>query len=191
MRKLFKKIATVVAAVSMVAAMTTTAFAAKDPGKLYVVGSMTNWSEFKEMTAAGNGVYTYTFEGLTAGSEVEYKFTLEADWKGEVCSTGADNFKTKVGDDGKLTLTLDFAKLGDATDNNGNPRYTVDDTGALTFTAPAAGGTTTGGDTADKPADKPADTPATGDSTAVVAMAAVAAVAGALVVASRRQTANN
>lgn len=183
MKKLFKKIATVVAAISMVAAMTTTAFAAKDPGKLYVVGTPTNWGEFKEMTAVGNGVYTYTFEGLTPGSEAEYKFTLEADWKGEVCSTGADNFKTKVGDDGKLTLTLDFAKLGDATDNNGNPRYTVDDTGALTFTAPAAGGTTAGGNTAEPPK--------TGDSTAVVAMVAVAAVAGALVVASRRQTANN
>ena len=188
MKKLFKKIATVVAAVAMTVAMTTTAFAAKDPGKLYVVGTPTNWGEFKEMTAVGNGVYTYTFEGLTPGSEAEYKFTLEADWKGEICAQGADNFKTKVGDDGKLTLTLDFNKLGEPTDNNGNPRYTVDDTGALTFAAPSTDAPAAD----DKPADKPADkAPTTGDATAVVAMVAVAAVAGALVVASRRQTANN
>ena len=187
MKRLFKKIATVVAAVSMVAAMTTTTFAAEAPEKVYVVGAMNGW-KFEEMTATGNGVFTKTFEGVTAG-ECEYKFTLQADWKDEVSPVGGGNFKTTVGDDGKLTITLDFSKLGDPVDNSGNKRYEVaEDSNAITFTAPAAGGTTTGGDTADKPAD---ESPKTGDSTAVVAMVAVAAVAGALVVASRRQTANN
>ena len=178
MKKLFKKIATVVAAVAMTVAMTTTAFAAKDPGKLYVVGTPTNWGEFKEMTAVGNGVYTYTFEGLTPGSEAEYKFTLEADWKGEVCGVNEEgkpaNFKTKVGDDGKLTLTLDFNKLGDAVDNQGNPRYVVDaDSKALTFTAPTAGAAGT---------QKP------GDVAPVMLMLAVAAVAAGMVVASKKKT---
>ena len=186
MKRLFKKIATVVAAVSMVAAMATTTFAAEAPEKVYVVGAMNGW-KFEEMTAVGNGVFTKTFEGVTAG-DCEYKFTLQADWKDEVSSVGGGNFKTTVGDDGKLTITLDFSKLGDPVDNGGNKRYEVaEDSNAITFTAPAAGG-----DAADKPADKPADeAPKAGDSTAVVAVAAMAAVAGALVVVSRRQTANN
>ena len=150
----------------------------KAPSKLYVVGTPTNWGEFKEMKAVGNGVFTYTFEGLKAGSEAEFKFTLEADWKGEVCGEDAEgkaaNFKAKVGADGKLTVTLDFNKLGEPTDNQGNPRYTVAaDSKALTFTAPTAGAAGT---------EKP------GDVAPVMLMLAVAAVAAGMVVASKKKT---
>ena len=130
------------------------------------------------MKAVGNGVFTYTFEGLKAGSEAEFKFTLEADWKGEVCGVDAEgkaaNFKAKVGADGKLTVTLDFNKLGEPTDNQGNPRYTVAaDSKALTFTAPTAGAAGT---------EKP------GDVAPVMLMLAVAAVAAGMVVASKKKT---
>ena len=157
---------------------TTAASTSKAPSKLYVVGTPTNWGEFKEMKAVGNGVFTYTFEGLKAGSEAEFKFTLEADWKGEVCGVDAEgkaaNFKAKVGADGKLTVTLDFNKLGEPTDNQGNPRYTVAaDSKALTFTAPTAGAAGT---------QKP------GDVAPVMLMLAVAAVAAGMVVASKKKT---
>ena len=109
------------------------------------------------------------FKDIKAG-DYEFKIATNGAWNnGEYnlegdASSGGANAKVKVEKDGSTVLvTFDGTKA------------------AVKVTAPAA----------DKPADKPADTPATGDSTAVVAMVAVAAVAGALVVASRRQTANN
>lgn len=213
MRKLFKKIATVVAAVAMVASMAVTSFAAEDPGKVYVVGAMSDWS-FVEMESVGNGVYTKTFEGKTPG-ECEFKFTLQDAWTHEVSPVGGGNFKTTIGDDGKVTFTLDFNKLADPVDNNGNNRYEVEEgSAAITFAAPAPAeteaptqaptqaptegatqapteGATQASTEGATQAPTPAPTPDTGDSTAVVAMAAVAAVAGALVLATRKQTANN
>ena len=176
MKKLFKKIATVVAAVSMVAAMTTTAFAADDT--YHVAGAEglcgVNWDPSgNQMEKQADGTYAKEFKDIKAG-DYEFKIATNGAWdNGEYnlegdASSGGANAKVKVEKDGSTVLvTFDGTKA------------------AVKVTAPAA-------DTpADKPADKPADTPATGDSTAVVAMAAVAAVAGALVVASRRQTANN
>lgn len=175
MKKLFKKIATVVAAISMVAAMTTTAFA--DDVAVRVAGDegLTGkaWSTTDNaMKDNGDGTYTITFDNVKAG---EYGFkVLKGDAWGDAYNLegGAngmgDDAKVKVEKDGSsVTITFDGTKAA----------VTVKEG------APAAGG-----DTADKPAD---ESPKTGDSTAVVAMVAVAAVAGALVVASRRQTANN
>ena len=173
MRKLFKKIATVVAAVSMVAAMTTTAFAADVEytvaGEAGLCGK--DWDINGEaMTKNADGTWSKEFKDIKAG-KYQFKVATKGNWdepnynlEGEANSSG--NAEVTVEKDGSTVLvTFDGTKA------------------AVKVTAPAAGG-----DTADKPVDKAPDT---GDSTAVVAMVAVAAVAGALVVASRRQTANN
>ncbi|MBQ2981035.1 MAG: hypothetical protein IJD58_02800 [Lachnospiraceae bacterium] len=173
MKKLFKKIATVVAAVSMVAAMTTTAFAADDT--YHVAGAEglcgVNWDPSgNQMEKQADGTYAKEFKDIKAG-DYEFKIATNGAWdNGEYnlegdASSGGANAKVTVEKDGSTVLiTFDGTKA------------------AVKVTAPPA----------DTPADKPADeTPKTGDSTAVVAMVAVAAVAGALVVASRRQTANN
>ena len=173
MKKLFKKIATVVAAISMVAAMTTTAFAADDT--YHVAGAEglcgVNWDPSgNQMEKQADGTYAKEFKDIKAG-DYEFKIATNGAWdNGEYnlegdASSGGANAKVTVEKDGSTVLiTFDGTKA------------------AVKVTAPAA----------DTPADKPADeSPKTGDSTAVVAMVAVAAVAGALVVASRRQTANN
>ena len=168
MKKLVKKIVVAVLAMAMAIGMlAVSASAATDPGKLYVVGGMSSWS-FVEMEAAGNGVYTYTFEGLTPG-EVEYKFTLQDAWTNEVSPVGGGNFKTTVGEDGKITFTVDFNKLSDPVDNSGNARYEVaEGSDAIYFTAPA-----------------PAPT---GDATPYIAVAAVAVLAlGAVVVLASKK----
>ena len=172
MRKLFKRIATVVAAVAMVTAMTTTAFAAEDTYNVAGVAGLCGeeWKADKnQMEKQADGTYAKEFKDIKAG-DYEFKIATNGAWNnGEYnlegdASSGGANAKVKVEKDGSTVLiTFDGEKA------------------AVKVTAPAA----------DKPADKPADTPDTGDSTAVVAMVAVAAVAGALVVASRRQTANN
>ena len=171
MKKLFKKIATVVAAVAMVTAMTTTAFAADD---MYTVAGVdglcgANWDPAKnEMEKQADGTWALEFKDIKAGT-YEFKVVLNGTWGTEYnlegkAAPGGGNASVTVEKDGSSVLiTFDGEKA------------------AVKVTAPAA----------DTPADKPADTPDTGDSTAVVAMVAVAAVAGALVVASRRQTANN
>lgn len=173
MKKLFKKIATVVAAISMVAAMTTTAFAAdavRVAGDEGLTGKA--WSTTDNaMKDNGDGTYTITFDNVKAG---EYGFkVLKGDAWGDAYNLeGAAN---GMGDDAKVKVEKDGSSV----------TITFDGTKAAVTVkegAPAAGGDT---------ADKPAEPPKTGDSTAVVAMVAVAAVAGALVVASRRQTANN
>ncbi|MEE1517464.1 MAG: hypothetical protein UF228_07705 [Lachnospiraceae bacterium] len=171
MRKLFKKIATVVAAVSMVAAMTTTAFAADVEytvaGEAGLCGK--DWDINGEaMTKNADGTWSKEFKDIKAG-KYQFKVATKGNWdepnynlEGEANSSG--NAEVTVEKDGSTVLvTFDGTKA------------------AVKVTAPAS----------DTPADKPAEPPKTGDSTAVVAMAAVAAVAGALVVASRRQTANN
>lgn len=176
MKKLFKKIATVVAAISMVAAMTTTAFAAdavRVAGDEGLTGKA--WSTTDNaMTDNGDGTYTITFKDVKAG---EYGFkVLKGDAWGDAYNLeGAAN---GMGDDAKVKVEKDGSSV----------TITFDGTKASVEVKEGAPADTP----ADKPADKPADeSPKTGDSTAVVAMVAVAAVAGALVVASRRQTANN
>lgn len=172
MKKLFKKIATVVAAISMVAAMTTTAFAAdavRVAGDEGLTGKA--WSTTDNaMTDNGDGTYTITFKDVKAG---EYGFkVLKGDAWGDAYNLeGAAN---GMGDDAKVKVEKDGSSV------------------TITFDGTKASVEVKEGAPADTPADKPADeSPKTGDSTAVVAMVAVAAVAGALVVASRRQTANN
>ena len=164
MKKLVKKIVVAVLAMAMAIGMlAVSASAATDPGKLYVVGAMSGWS-FVEMEKAGNGVYTYTFEDVTPG-EVEYKFTLQDAWTNEVSPVGGGNFKTTVGDDGKITFTVDFNKLSDPVDNGGNARYEVaEGSDAIYFTVP------------------------TGDATPYIAVAAVAVLAlGAVVVLASKK----
>ena len=166
MKKLVKKIVVAVMAMAMAIGMlTVSASAATDPGKVYIVGTINGWS-FEEMESAGNGVYTKTYTGLTPG-EAKFKFTLQDAWTNEVSPAGGGDFVTTVGDDGKLTITLDFNKLSDPVDNNGNDRYEVTDgSDAIYFTAPVPAG----------------------DATPYIAIAAVAVLAlGAVVVLASKK----
>ena len=172
MKKLFKKIATVVAAVAMVTAMTTTAFAADPAVRVAGDEGLTGkaWSTTDNaMKDNGDGTYTITFENVKAG-EYGFKVLKGDNWGDAYNLEGAAN---GMGDDAKVKVEKDGSSV------------------TITFDGTKAAVTVKEGAPADKPADKPAEPPKTGDSTAVVAMVAVAAVAGALVVASRRQTANN
>lgn len=171
MKRLFKKIATVVAAVAMVTAMTTTAFAA-DPeytvaGQAGLCG--TEWNiDGDAMTKNDDGTWSKEFKDIKAGT-YEFKVATKGDWnapnynlEGEANSAG--NASVTVEKDGS-TVIVKF-----------------DGTKAIVeVKAPEA--------STDAPAADKA--PTTGDTTVVVAMVALAAVAGAMVVASRRQTANN
>lgn len=143
MKKLVKKIVVAVMAMAMAIGMlTVSASAMDDPGTLYIVGGMNSWS-FEEMENAGNGVYTKTYTGQTAGATVEFKFTLQQEWTNEISPVGGGNLSTVVPEDGTLIITIDTKKLGDPVDNNGNDRYEVaDGSDAITFAAPAAGDAT-------------------------------------------------
>ena len=168
MKKLVKKIVVAVLAMAMAIGMlAVSASAATDPGKVYVVGTVNGWS-FEEMDKASDGVYTKTFTGLTPG-EAKFKFTLQDAWTNEVSPVGGGDFATTVGEDGKLTITLDFNKLSDPVDNNGNDRYEVaEGSDAIYFTEPVAA-------------------PA-GDATPFIAVAAVAVLAlGAVVVLASKK----
>ena len=173
MKKLFKKIATVVAAVAMVTAMTTTAFAADEVVRVAGAPELNGvgWEpkDAPKMTAKGDGTYEITFDNVKAG-EHSFKVVKGDSWGDAYNLEGPAN---GMGDDAKVKVEKDGSSV------------------TITFDGTKAAVTVKEGAPADKPADKPADAPDTGDSTAVVAMVAVAAVAGALVVASRRQTANN
>ena len=176
MKKLFKKIATVVAAVAMVTAMTTTAFAAENTynvaGEAGLCGDA--WkADGNQMTKNDDGTWSKEFKDVKAGT-YQFKVTLNGAWdtsyncEGEAAGENSNASVTVEKDGSTVIVGFDGEK---ATVEVKAPGATTD--------APAAD---------EKPADK---APATGDATAVVAMVAVAAVAGALVVASRRQTANN
>lgn len=177
MRKLFKKIATVVAAVAMVTAMTTTAFAAEDTYNVAGVAGLCGeeWKADKnQMEKQADGTWAKEFKDIKAGT-YEFKVALNGGWdksynlEGE--AQGLDsNASVKVEKDGSTVIvTFDGTKAG----------VTVKAPGAAD--APAA----------DKAPASKEEAPKTGEATAVVAMLAVAAVAGAMVVASRKQTVNN
>ena len=182
MKRLFKKIATVVAAVAMVTAMTTTAFAAETTYNVAGAAGLCgeDWNPAgNQMTDNGDGTWTKEFKDVKAGT-YEFKVVEGGAWgnpdynlEGSAANGGsnasvtveADGSTVIVGFDGEKA-TVEVKAAGASTD-------------APSTDAPAAD---------EKPADK---APVTGDAVAVVAMVAVAAVAGAMVVASRRQTANN
>ena len=176
MKKLFKKIATVVAAVAMVTAMTTTAFAADPAVRVAGAEGLTgvNWdpATSPEMTAKGDGTYEITFENIKAG---DYGFkVIKGDAWGDAYNL--EGTANGMGDDAQVKVEKDGSTVVIKFDGT---KASVEVKEAAADKAPAAD---------EKPADK---APVTGDATAVVAMVVVAAVAGALVVASRRQTANN
>ena len=175
MRKLFKKIATVVAAVAMVTAMTTTAFAAD---KTYNVAGAeglcgVDWKpDQNQMTDDGDGTWSKEFTNVKAGT-YEFKVVEGGAWGNpdynlEGSANGGGNASVTVEKDGS-TVIVGFD----------GEKATVEVKAGATTDAPAT----------DAPAADKA--PTTGDTTVVVAMVALAAVAGAMVVASRRQTANN
>ena len=175
MRKLFKKIATVVAAVAMVTAMTTTAFAAEDTynvaGDAGLCGEA--WKvDQNQMEKQADGTWAKEFKDIKAGT-YEFKVATNGAWdNGEYnlegdASSGGANASVKVEKDGStVVVTFDGTKAG------------------VTVKAPGAT------ETPAAPATKE-EAPKTGETTAVVAMLAVAVVAGAMVVASRKQTVNN
>ena len=176
MRKLFKKIATVVAAVAMVTAMTTTAFAAEDTYNVAGAAGLCgeDWKvDGNQMEKQADGTWAKEFKDIKAGT-YEFKVALNGKWdksynlEGE--AEGYSNASVKVEKDGSTVIvTFDGTKAG----------VTVKAPGAAD--APAA----------DKAPVSKEEAPKTGETTAVVAMLAVAAVAGAMVVASRKQTVNN
>ena len=134
--KKFKRLIVAVMAMTMMFGMfTVSASAAEDPGKMYIVG-FNNWEEFMEMTANGDGTYSYTVE-LVAG-ENKFKFTTEQEWPaaGKTAAevnvdggvTGPD-FKYTADVAGTYVVTLDFNKVidgGDATHFNGNGDVNAD-----------------------------------------------------------------
>ena len=174
MKKLFKKIATVVAAVAMVTAMTTTAFAAEDTYNVAGVAGLCGeeWKADKnQMEKQADGTWAKEFKDIKAGT-YEFKVALNGGWdksynlEGEAQGLNS-NASVKVEKDGSTVIvTFDGTKAG------------------VTVKAPGAT------ETPAAPASKE-EAPKTGETTAVVAMLAVAAVAGAMVVASRKQTVNN
>ena len=180
MKKLFKKIATVVAAVAMVTAMTTTAFAAD--AEYTVAGNAglcgDEWNiDGEAMPKLEDGTYSQTFENVAKGT-YEFKVATKGDW-----NAPNYNLEGEANSSGNASVTVDV--------DGSTVIVSFDGTKAIVEVKAPAGGDTTG-TTPDADTTPEADTtPVTGDSAAVVAMFAVAAVAGAMVVASRRQTANN
>ena len=168
---MIKKLLVAVLAMAMViGTMAVSAFAADDT-KYYVVGTMNGWdcAGAIEMTDAGDGVWTYTFDAADT-TDVEFKIVTEqGNWDTQISIGGGKNggnFKYTPDAAGKITITLDVAKIAD--NNAGDDAVTV-----------AAA-------TADAPAD---DTPA-GDSTAVMGyvVAAVVALAAVVTVISKKRS---
>ena len=158
--KKFRKLIVAVMAMALALGMLTMSASAADT-KYYVVGNMQGWDKDNgiEMTDAGNGIYTYTFE-VADTNVVEFKILTAPDWETQISIGGGNNGGniTYTPDAaGKLTITLDSAKIG--------PNNEADD--AVTV-APAV--------------------PTTGDATpvAVVAVIALVAAAGVVVCAKRR-----
>ena len=172
MRKLFKKIAAVVAATAMTVAMTTTAFAADTTYNVAGAEGLcgVNWDpSANQMTDNGDGTWTKEFTNIAAGT-YEFKVVEGGAWgnpdynlEGSAANGGANASVTVEADGATVVVGFDGEKA--------------------TVEVKAAGTTT--------PDTTPDTTPSTGDATAVVAMVAVAALAAAMVVVSRRQTANN
>ena len=176
MKKLFKKIATVVAAAAMVTAMTTTAFA--DDVEYTVAGNAglcgDEWNiDGEAMPKLEDGTYAQEFTNVAKGT-YEFKVATKGDW-----NSPNYNLEGEANSAGNASVTVDVDGSTVIVKFDGEKAI-------VEVKAPETTGTT------DTDADTDTDTtPVTGDSAAVVAMFAVAAVAGAMVVASRRQTANN
>lgn len=168
MRKLFKKIATLVAATAMVTAMCTTAFAEDDvyhvAGEEGLTGAAWDPSQ-NEMTAKGDGTYELSFTNIAKG-DYEFKVVKGSTWGTEYnlegdAGSGAPNAKVTVEEDGS-TVVVKFD-------------------GTKASVEVKAGGV----------ADTATDTaPTTGDTAPLMAVLAVAAVAGAMVVASKKMAVN-
>ena len=161
MKKLFKKIATVVAAVAMTVAMTTTAFAAdavRVAGDEALTGK--NWSTTDNaMTDNGDGTYTITFKDVKAG---EYGFkVLKGDAWGDAYNL--EGPANGMGDDAKVTVEKDGSSV------------------TITFDGEKAAVTVAEGTVEDAPA---------GDSTAVMGyvVAAVVALAAVVTVISKKRS---
>lgn len=172
MRKLFKKVATMVAAVAMVTAMCTTAFAEDDVFHVAGADGLTgvNWDPSQnEMTAKGDGTYEISFTDIAKG-EYEFKVVKGSTWGTE------------------------FNLEGDASSGGSNAKVTVEEDGStvvVTFDGTKASVEVKAGGAAEVPADTTADTaPTTGDTAPLMAVVAVAAVAGAMVVASKKRAVN-
>lgn len=126
MKKFRKVIVALLAMVMALGCLTMTASA--DDTKYYVVGSMQGWNlgESIEMTDAGNGVYTYTFD-VADTTAVEFKIvTDQANWDTQISmggGTNGGNFTYTPEAAGSLTITLDTAKIG--AENAGDEAVTV------------------------------------------------------------------
>ena len=159
--KKFRKLIVAVMAMALALGMLTMSASAADT-KYYVVGNMQGWdcANAIEMTDAGNGVFTYTFDAADT-STVEFKIVTEqGNWDTQISiggGTNGGNITYTPDAAGKLTITLDSAKIG--ANNEADDAVTV---------APAV--------------------PDTGDATpvAVVAVIALVAAAGVVVCAKRR-----
>lgn len=126
MKKFRKVIVALLAMVMALGCLTMTASA--DDTKYYVVGSMQDWKlgESIEMTAAGNGVYTYTFD-VADTTAVEFKIvTDQSNWDTQISMGGGKNggnFTYTPDAAGSLTITLDTAKIG--AENAGDEAVTI------------------------------------------------------------------
>ncbi len=183
-KNIFKKIATLVAAVTTVVAMGITVSAADPVYHVAGVETLTGvaWDPAQnEMTAKGDGTYEITFTNIAKGDH-DFKVVEGSDWNGKQfnlegdASSGGANAKVTVTEDGStVVITFDGTKA------------------SVEVKAPQAGGSTTDSTentTTAAPSKEEPSAPKTGDATPIIAMAAVAAVAGALVVASRKNVVN-
>lgn len=162
--KKFKKAIVALLAMTMVLGMLTVA-AKADETKYYVVGSMQGWDigTSAEMTDAGNGIWTYTFE-VADTTMVEFKIvTDQSNWDSQISMGGGKNggnFTYTPEAAGNITITLDTSKIG--AENAGDDAVT---TAAAT------------------------DTPAGVSAPVVVAAIAVVSMVGIVVFAKRRTVA--
>lgn len=139
MKKFRKLIVALLAMTMALGCLTMTASAADytDGGKLYVVGTFNSWGKHEEMT--GNaGVYTYELD-LTAGTTIEYKFTVDGNWDGAQISAdgtgaeGSSNFKYSAEKDGTYVIKIDTSKVTEGENDtkfNGKDAVTVGEKGA-------------------------------------------------------------
>lgn len=125
--KKFRKV--IVALLAMVMALgCLTVAASADETKYYVVGTMNGWdcAGAIEMTDAGNGVWTYTYD-VADTTMVEFKIvTVQNNWDTQISMGGGKNggnFTYTPAAAGKITITLDTAKIG--AENAGDDAVTV------------------------------------------------------------------
>ena len=132
MKKFRKAIVALLAMAMTIGCFAVTAFAAEDP-KYYVVGSMNGWdcAGAIEMTDAGSGIFTYTFDAADT-TKVEFKIVTEqGNWDTQISMGGGKNggnIEYTPEAAGKLTIKLDTAKIGE--NNEADEAVTVAPAGA-------------------------------------------------------------